>query len=127
MFVFDSPYITITPTTYTSLTTVLKGQFTGITCTTGSNCVYSGPCSDLKGHVSNIVIEFGDGIPYTIPVQSFLLDSTTSGTCSVMLISGTGSSVILGTPWFKTFYTVFDLNNMQISMALATNSYGAMS
>jgi hypothetical protein len=67
-----------------------------------------------------------DNIPYTIPSSAYLVDgpnTTVSQICQVMIgQTTTGSAgIVLGTPFLKQYYTVFDYSTFTSNFTAALN------
>ncbi|MCJ1384559.1 hypothetical protein MMC17_007676 [Xylographa soralifera] len=81
-------------------------------CTAGPNNVYTLPCNTA----GNITFNFS-GINITAPVAEFQRDlGFGSGQCSFD-IQATNSSYILGEPFLRSAYVVFDLDANEIAIA----------
>lgn len=71
---------------------------------------------------------FGDGWVYSLPVQDDSSDTNNAATCTVKVGKQTkGAYVTLGLPFMKAFYTVYDLANSTIGIAVPTYSFGSIS
>lgn len=123
----ESDSIIVTNKTYASVISYFSS--TGFTCNNTANatgCYYNGICSDVVSKLSNIWFSFGgDGVKYVIPPQSYLLEDASALVCRVKVGRTTGNTITLGQPWFKTFYTGFDLVNNQISFVPGVDSFGS--
>jgi len=125
---YELDSIVLPNVTYTALINSFK-PITGLVCNNASvsGCYYNGLCNDIVGKFQPFTLGFGDGMTYILPPQSFLAEDTNALVCRVKVARGTSLNVItLGTPWFRTFYTVYDLNYMQVNFALGANSFGSI-
>jgi len=130
---YEVDSIIVPNVTYAALVASWK-PITGLVCTNNNNynisvpnCYYNGLCTDILNKFQPFTFQFGDGLVYTLPPSSYLLEDTTALVCRVKVLRGSSTNVIsLGTPWFRTFYTVYDLNYLQLNFALGANSLGSV-
>jgi hypothetical protein len=110
----EADSITITNKTYTSVAAYFTASVgTSMVCNNASvvGCYYNGLCSDIISKLGNLWFSFGDGVKYVVPPQSYLVEDAVALVCRVKIAKTTGNTITLGQPWFRTFYTAFDLTN----------------
>lgn len=125
----ESDSIVVTNKTYSNVISYFTSAVPAMICNNTSNasgCYYNGICSDIVSKLSNLWFSFGgDGVKYVVPPQSYLTEDANALVCRVKIAKTTGNTIILGQPWFRTFYTGFDLNNNQVSFVLSVDSFGS--
>ncbi|MFS8159891.1 MAG: pepsin-like aspartyl protease [Candidatus Roizmanbacteria bacterium] len=123
----ETDSITITTKTYTSVVSYFTSTGAGLICnsTTVTGCYYNGLCSDIIGKLGNLWFSFTDGVKYVVPPQSYLAEDSNALVCRVKIAKTTGNTIVLGQPWFKTFYTAFDIANNQISFVPSVDTFGS--
>jgi len=99
------------------------------TCSATNGCLYNGLCSDIIPQFPpqfQFNFTFSDDLVYVVPYQSFLVEDAELAVCRLMVSKGANNdrSIVMGTPWFRSFYTLFDANNMQVSFALNAGGFG---
>jgi hypothetical protein len=121
----ETDTITVTNKTYTSVVAYFTSIGAGLVCNTTNvtGCYYNGLCSDILSKFGNLWFSFGD-VKYVVPPQSYLVEDTNALVCRVKIAKTTGNTIILGQPWFRTFYTAFDITNSQISFVPSVDSFG---
>jgi len=124
---FEQDALIIPNKTYTALITILK-TIPGLVCTNASvaGCYYNGLCNDIIPKFQSFMFSFNDGQMYTLPYQSFLVEDANALVCRVKIARGFGNVMSLGTPWFKTFYTVYDMNYLMMNFGLGINAFGSI-
>ena len=124
----ETDTIAITSKTYTSVVSYFTSTGASLICnsTNVTGCYYNGICSDIISKLGNLWFSFGDGMKYAVPPQSYLTEDVNALVCRVKIAKvTTGNTIILGQPWFKTFYTGFDIANNQISFVQSIDSFGS--
>lgn len=124
---FEQDSLIIPNKTYTALITALK-TIPGLVCTnaTVNGCYYNGLCNDIIAKFQSFSFSFLDGQMYTVPYQSFLVEDMNALVCRVKIARTYGNVMTLGTPWFKTFYTVYDMNYIMVNFGLGINAFGSI-
>jgi hypothetical protein len=112
--------------TYTVLSAIIQTA-TKMTCnsTTVVGCFYNGPCSDIASKALPLSFTFGDSTRFTVPIQSLLQDDPTQNVCrgKIQRAAAGSNTIVLGLPWFKSFYTIFDNNNNVAGFTVGSDSF----
>ncbi|CCC69320.1 hypothetical protein NCAS_0C03300 [Naumovozyma castellii] len=104
--------LTYFPTQYVSLLAAQLGaQYSS------SNGYYTISCDAMQDTTTKLVFDFG-GFHINATLADFVVQSGTS-TCFLSIIPQNSSSAILGDTFLNNAYVVYDLDNLEISMAQA--------
>jgi len=107
----ELPTIAIPAANWTNFSKTLVSTIPQLNCSNNqTGCVFNGVCSDIAAKLLPITVTFMDGLKYTIPAQSYAQDDAISNVCHVYLSMAPTNDFYLGMPWFRTFYTTFNVN-----------------
>jgi len=113
---------------WTNFTKQLVSSIPQLNCSNNqTGCVYNGVCSDIAAKLLPVTVTFMDGIKYMIPAQSYAQDDLLSNVCHVYISMSATNDFFLGMPWFRTFYTTFNVNTQSVTFATGMDSFGGMS
>jgi hypothetical protein len=115
--IFDSyyHYIGLPDYSWKKFVAVLKQDQPFVNCDDGVKCWWGGTCSDYASKFSNFTIQFYEKEVYHIPPLAFL--DQVGGECRLAFSHlTTTTSFVLGNTFLFNFYTIYDLQNIQVGI-----------
>jgi len=116
----QSDVIGLPATIYTNFTSQLVKFFNGsLACpATAPFCSFNDTCANFVGKLDYFRFCFGGRHSFGIPISSLLMDDV-NWTCRLKVSKTTTANASIGNPFFRFFYTAFDVVQKKISFAPA--------
>lgn len=127
-FDIDKMGIYVPPNVFGTISTQWRRKTNRLYCK-GNMCYFDDLCSTVMEEYGldeeSFVFKFGN-VGYKLPWSAYFAD-TQLMTCALLIQAHSDSNVVLGQAFLKHFYTLYDIEAKQVSIALGRDSWGSVS